>query len=58
MRSWLELSRERLLHNLQGVRALVGPAQIMAIVKANAYGAGAVEMARTLAAAGVSFSRK
>jgi alanine racemase len=54
MRSWLELSRERLLHNLRGVRALVGPAQIMAIVKANAYGAGAVEMARTLAAAGVS----
>jgi len=27
MRSWLELSRESLLHNLQGVRALVGPAR-------------------------------
>jgi alanine racemase len=54
MRSWIELSRERLLHNLRGVRALVGQAQIMAVVKANAYGAGAVEMARTLATAGIN----
>jgi len=53
MRSWLELSREHLLHNLKGVRTLVGQAQIMAIVKANAYGAGAVEVARTLSRDGV-----
>lgn len=51
--SWLELSRANLLHNLAGVRALVGGAQIMAVLKANAYGAGAVGMARVLAAAGV-----
>ena len=54
MRSWLELGRESLLHNLRGVKALVGQSQIMAIVKANAYGAGAVEMARTLAADGIN----
>lgn len=51
--NWLELSRTNLLHNLAGVRALVGRARIMAVVKANAYGAGAVEMARVLAGAGV-----
>ena len=52
--TWLELDRAALLHNLAGVRALVGPAQIMAILKANAYGAGATGMARVLAAAGVT----
>jgi len=50
---WLELSQERLLHNLRGVRALVGKAEIMAVVKANAYGAGAVGMARVLSSDGV-----
>jgi len=51
--SWLELSRANLLHNLAGVRALAGETQIMAVVKANAYGAGAVGMAQVLAGAGV-----
>ena len=51
--SWLELSRENLLHNLIGVRALVGKATIMAVLKANAYGAGAVGMAKMLSEAGV-----
>lgn len=51
--SWLELSRANLRHNLAGVRALVGAARIMAVVKANAYGAGAVGMAQELAATGV-----
>lgn len=51
--SWLELSRADLRRNLAGVRALVGGARIMAVVKANGYGAGAVGMAQELAAAGV-----
>jgi alanine racemase len=51
--SWLELSRANLLHNLAGVRGLVAPARVMAVLKANAYGAGAVGMARVLAEAGV-----
>ncbi len=51
--NWLELSRANLLHNLAGVRALCGGRQIMAVVKANAYGAGAAGMARMLADAGV-----
>jgi alanine racemase len=51
--SWLELSRSNLLHNLAGVQALCGNARIMAVLKANAYGAGAVALARVLAEAGV-----
>ena len=32
----------RLLHNLAGVRRLVEPARVMPVIKANAYGAGAL----------------
>ena len=51
---WLALSRARLLHNLAGVRHLVEPAEVMAVVKANAYGAGAAGMARVLQDGGVT----
>ena len=51
---WLELSRSALLHNLAGVRRLAEPAQVMAVVKANAYGAGAVGMAGVLQSGGVT----
>ncbi len=50
--SWLELNRAHLLHNLMGIRALVGKTSIMAVLKANAYGAGAVGMAQALSFAG------
>jgi alanine racemase len=52
--TWLDLDRAALLHNLAGVRALVGSTQIMAVLKANAYGAGAPGMARVLAETGVT----
>ena len=51
--SWLELSRARIESNLAGVRSLVGERLIMPVVKANAYGAGAVPLARVLAASGI-----
>lgn len=51
--SWIELDTEALRHNAERVRALVAPARLMPVVKANAYGAGAVPMATALAAAGV-----
>ena len=51
--SWLVLSRENLVHNLTGLRRLVGQARIMAVVKGNAYGAGAAAIARVLASEGV-----
>ena len=51
--SWLELDRANLLHNLAALRALVDPARLMPVVKANAYGAGAVPVAAAVAAEGV-----
>lgn len=51
--NWLEVDHDRLRHNLASVRALVHPSRIMPVLKANAYGAGAVAIARTLAAEGV-----
>jgi alanine racemase len=49
----MELDRTALAGNLKGLSALVAPSRIMAVVKANAYGAGAVPVARTLAEGGV-----
>jgi alanine racemase len=51
--SWLEISRDNVRHNLVRLRALVAPARVMPVVKANHYGAGAVPIARELAAQGV-----
>jgi alanine racemase len=51
--SWLALDRGALLHNLRALRALVHPARLMPVVKANAYGAGAVPIATAVAAEGV-----
>jgi alanine racemase len=44
-----------LRHNLSEVKRAAGPVQILAVVKANAYGHGAVHVARTLEEAGVAF---
>ncbi len=50
---WAEVDCASLRHNFLLMRAHVGPAvKIMAVVKANAYGHGAVQVARELADAG------
>jgi alanine racemase len=41
--------------NVEAVRALVGPAAVMAVVKANAYGHGAAEVARAALAGGATW---
>ncbi len=47
--TWAEISLPNLVHNYQIIkRALHDQAQLMAVVKANAYGHGAVECARAL----------
>lgn len=51
--SWLELDRANLLHNVAALRALVHPARLMPVVKANAYGAGALPVAAAVAAEGI-----
>lgn len=48
-RSWAEIDREALRHNTQACRdATGGHCEIMAVVKADAYGHGAAEVARTI----------
>ena len=52
--AWLEIDLDALAANVAAVRRLVGPAtEIIAVVKANAYGAGIEGIAPALQAAGV-----
>ncbi len=52
-RSWVEISLLRIAENFEAVRAVVGPdVEVMPVVKADAYRHGAVEVSRTLTAAG------
>lgn len=52
-RAWIDIDHVALVANLATVRRLAGAAQVIAVVKANAYGHGAVEVARTLVECGV-----
>ena len=55
-RSWVEVSLARLRSNFRALRALVGPKiQILAVLKADAYGHGAVEVAGALAEEGADW---
>ena len=50
LRSWAEVDLAAIRRNLGALAAIAGPAvKIMAVVKANAYGHGAVEVVRALA---------
>ena len=50
--TWAEISLENLKRNLSRVRRLAGPRrQVMAVIKADAYGHGAVPISRALAEA-------
>jgi alanine racemase len=60
VRSYAEISRSQLAANYRALRAAVCPAsgssvEVLAVVKADAYGHGAVEVSRTLAAAGAGW---
>jgi alanine racemase len=52
---WAEISRSNLLHNLHLVRSLAAPADLLAVVKANAYGHGVVACSEVLVANGVKW---
>ena len=52
-RSWAEVSRGQIAENFRRVRALVGPeVEIVGVVKADAYGHGAIEVSRVLESEG------
>lgn len=56
MRSWVEVSRARIRENFRAVRALVGEsAEVMPVVKADAYRHGAIEISRVLESEGVQW---
>jgi len=51
VRSWIEISRSAIRDNFRAVRDAVGPSiEVMAVVKADAYRHGAIEVARLLEA--------
>jgi alanine racemase len=55
-RCYVEISRSRIAANYRAVRDVIGPAtQIIGVVKANAYGHGAVEVGRVLVAEGAKW---
>ncbi|MCB9893707.1 MAG: alanine racemase [Planctomycetes bacterium] len=49
-RVWADIDKSAVRHNLGAIRQRVGDTRVMAVLKANAYGHGAVEMARLLVA--------
>lgn len=53
-RSWLEVDLGVLRANVERVRTAVHPAQVIAVVKADAYGLGAAAVVRVLARAGAT----
>ncbi|HAA26868.1 MAG TPA: alanine racemase [Cyanobacteria bacterium UBA8553] len=54
-RAWVEIDRGALFHNVQQLRKLLAhPTQLMAVVKADAYGHGAIMVAQTALEAGAS----
>jgi alanine racemase len=55
-RAWVEIDLAALAHNVRQIRSLLAPTTaIMAVVKADAYGHGAIDVAHTIVAAGVEW---
>jgi alanine racemase len=55
-RAWVEIDLTALSHNVQQLRRLLSPhTQLMAVVKADAYGHGAVTVAQTVLQSGASW---
>ncbi|MCF0105904.1 MAG: alanine racemase [Holdemanella sp.] len=54
-RCWTEIDYDAIEHNVKEVYKLIGNTKLMAIVKANAYGHGAVACTRKLVECGVDF---
>jgi alanine racemase len=53
---WAEVSRKAILHNLRLIEGQIGPnRKVLAVVKSNAYGLGAVPIAKALEKAGVGW---
>ncbi|MFA6566933.1 MAG: alanine racemase [Victivallales bacterium] len=53
-RVWLEISLKTLRENFGNIKSFVSPCGVIAVLKANAYGLGVREIAKTLADAGAA----
>lgn len=53
--TFAEIDLHAIAHNIRAIRARVSPAEVMAVVKANGYGHGAVQVARAALAAGATW---
>ena len=53
--TWVEISLSRLRRNFQRIQELAGARKVMAVIKADAYGHGAVPVAKCLAECGVDW---
>jgi len=53
--TWVEISLSQLRRNYERVRKTAGQRKVMAVVKADAYGHGAVPIAKALASAGAEW---
>lgn len=51
---WVEIDHSALAHNVAMLRQMLGPSQLWAVVKGQAYGHGAAEVARTALRAGAA----
>lgn len=51
---WAEIDLDAVAHNVATLAAMVAPAQVCAVVKADGYGHGAVEVARTALGSGAT----
>ena len=54
-RAWAEVDYQAIAHNVAETQKLIGDTKIMGIVKADAYGHGAVACAKALRACGIDF---
>jgi alanine racemase len=55
-RAWVEIDLSALAHNVRQIQSLLAPnTKIMAVVKADGYGHGAIDIARTIIAQGVEW---
>lgn len=52
--SWIEINRAALRENYRAIQKLVSPAQMICVVKANAYGCGAPQCARVFVEEGAA----
>ena len=52
---WAEVNLQDIAYNTQQFGRLIGDSQLMAVVKANGYGHGALEVAHTFLAHGESW---